>query len=226
MLYFLKTQLYGIVKSKRLLCTLLTAPAFMLFCSYYADTAIFPVQYVLMLFAGLISMLSSEVLHWLTIDEIKNGIFDVLLISPLSHSRLLIYKLFVPTITGACLAFLSLVINNILAKYYSFAVWEFTLVTSLLLLFGAVFFGLLEFITLLIMRKSNTNLHFFLLAIGACVMMGLFYLIQIKAFHIYALISIFLLSVGFTVAHILLKKKHQVLFSKSSYAFLRLYEDK
>lgn len=76
------------------------------------------------------------------------------------------------------------------------------------------------------MRKSNTNLHFFLLAIGACVMLGLFYLIQIKAFHIYALISIFLLSVGFTVALILLQRKHQVLFNKSSYAFLRLYGDK
>ncbi len=226
MLYFLKNQLHGIAKSKKLVGTLLFAPALMLFCSYYADKSIFPVQYTLILFAGLISMLSSEILHWLTIDEIKDGIFDVLLISPLSRSRLLIYKLFVPVITGASLAFLSLIINNILAKYYPFAVWEFTLTTNLLMLFGAVFFGLLEFITLLIMREKNTNIHFFLLAIGAFAMMGLFYLIQIKAFIIFALISLFMLSVGFTAALILLKRKHQVLFNKSGYAFLRLYGDK
>ncbi|MCH5278630.1 MAG: hypothetical protein J1E60_02455 [Christensenellaceae bacterium] len=225
MLCFLKTQLYGIAKSKRLICTLLFAPALLLFCSYNAEAAIFPVQYVLVLFAGLISMLSSEILHWLTIDEIKDGIFDVLLISPQSRLQLLMNKLFVPVVIGAGLAFLSLVTNNILAKYFRFAVWNFTFTTSLLLIFGAIFFGLLEFITLLVMRKNNMNIHFFLLAFGVCVMLGLFYLIQIKALLLLVLISLFLLIFSLAAALILLKRKHQVIFSKRRYTFARLYGD-
>ena len=96
---FIRTQLLGIRKSKRLMGTLLFAPLLLLFCSYNASNSWIPAEYLMALFAGLISMLSGEILHWLTVDEIKDGIFDIILISPVSRLRILFGKLFVPVVS-------------------------------------------------------------------------------------------------------------------------------
>lgn len=223
MIYIIKTQLNAIIRSKKLVCTLLFAPALFLFCSFNASNANFPVDYVLILFAGLNAMLSNEVLHWLTIDEIKDGIFDIMLISPLSRMRLLIYKLLVPVTIGVSMTFFTLYLNNLLAKYFHFAVWVFSTSTTVLLLFSACFFAILEFVTLLMTRKSNTNLHFFLLALGACTAIGLFYLIEINAYYVFAAIVTALLAFGVYVLLMMLKSKQRIISSKQCYVFSNLY---
>lgn len=223
MIYAIKTQLIGIIRSKKLVCTLLFAPVIFLFCSFNADNANFSASYVLILFAGLIAMLSSEILHWLTIDEIKDGIFDIMLISPLPKWRLLISKLFVPAATGAGMAFFTLFLNNLLAMYFHFAVWQFSAWTTVLLLFSACFFAVLEFITLLITRKRNTNLHFFLLALGACATMGLFYLIELHAYYVFIAIITVLLASGVYALFRLLKSNQRIISDKQRYAFPNLY---
>ena len=223
MIYIIKTQLISIIRSKKLVCTLLFAPVLFLFCSFNAGNANFPVSYVLILFAGLNAMLSSEVLHWLTIDEIKDGIFDIMLISPLSRLRLLIYKLIVPITIGVSITFLTLLLNNLIAEYFHFAVWIFSTSTTVLLLFSACFFALLEFMTLLMTRKRNTNLHFFLLAIGACTAMGLFYLIEINAYYVFTAIVTALLAFGVYILLMMLKSKQRIISSKHSYVFSNLY---
>lgn len=223
MIYAIKTQLIGIIRSKKLVCTLLFAPVIFLFCSFNAENANFPASYVLILFAGLITMLSSEILHWLTIDEIKDGIFDIMLISPLPKWRLLISKLFVPAATGAGMAFFTLFLNNLITRYFHFAVWQFSMWTTVLLLFSACFFAVLEFITLLITRKRNTSLHFFLLALGACATMGLFYLIELHAYYVFIAIITVLLASGVYALFRLLKSNQRIISDKQRYVFPNLY---
>ncbi len=223
MIYIIKTQLIRIIRSKKLVGTLLFAPALFLFCSFNADNANFSASYVLILFAGLIAMLSSEILHWLTIDEIKDGIFDIMLISPLPKWRLLISKLFVPAATGAGMAFFTLFLNNLITRYFHFAVWQFSMWTTVLLLFSACFFAVLEFITLLITRKRNTSLHFFLLALGACATMGLFYLIELHAYYVFIAIITVLLASGVYALFRLLKSNQRIISDKQRYVFPNLY---
>lgn len=220
---FIRTQLLGIRKSKRLMGTLLFAPLLLLFCSYNASNSWIPAEYLMALFAGLISMLSGEILHWLTVDEIKDGIFDIILISPVSRLRILFGKLFVPVVSVVLFSFGSLMANNFLAQFYRYTLWKFSIGTSALLIFGALFAALLEFVVLLIMRKNNINIHFLLLAGGLMAMLGAFYLwsngLFLSFFLALLLCPAFL--AGFSL--ILLEKRHQFSLKKSNYALTRLF---
>ncbi len=222
MTFFIHTQLYGIGTSKRLLCTLLFAPALLLFCSYYAVNSWIDGRLVLALFAALTAMLSSEILHWLTIDEIKDGLFDIVLISPIPRFQILLNKIIVPTICGITLAVISLWINNFLSSYYRFVNWDFSFATCSFLLFAAVFSALLEFISLLIIRGNNTNIHSVLLAVGLFPMLWIYDLISKNILLFYVVIIILtLLAVG--ISFILLKRRHQVSMNGSGYCFPGLF---
>lgn len=170
-------------------------------------------------------MLSAEILHWLTVDEIRDGIFDIL-IGSVSRLRVLFAKLFVPVIVGFGLAFLSLLLNNLLAKYYSFTYWMFSLNSICFLLFAAVLFALMEFITLLMMRKNNTNIHFFMLLFGAAFMSGAYSLIINGAIWIFYILLILLPFLFANLCIVLLKSRHQVLLRRASYPFLKLYGER
>lgn len=220
--YFIRTQLYGIGKSKRLLGTLLFAPALLLFCSYNASSSWIPTQLVLAMFAALVSMLSSEILHWLMIDEVKDGLFDIILISPASRFGILLGKLFVPIVGSSALAIVSLLVNNCLAQCDHFVRWDFSLVSYLFLLFVATFSALLEFISLLITRRNNTNIHFVLLA-GSIFLMLWIYDLMYKQLALFYIIIILLLIIAISLSLFLLRMRHQVSWSQNGYCFPYLF---
>lgn len=224
MRYFVRTQLYGIGNSKRLLGTLLFAPALLLFCSYYASNSWIPTQLVLAMFAALVSMLSSEILHWLMIDEIKDGLFDIILISPASRLGVLLGKLFVPIVGSSALTFVSLLVNNCLSQYSHFVCWEFSLASCLFLLFAAIFSALLEFISLLLTRRSNTNIHFVLLAGSVFLMLWVYDIIS-KRPTLFYIIIISLLVLTLSLSLFLLRMRYQLSLRRSGYCLPRLYGD-
>lgn len=224
MSFLLRTQLQGIGRSKRLLGTLLIAPALLLFCSYNAANSWMPAQMILAMFAALTAMLSSEVLHWLVIDEIKDGLFDIFLISPISRIKILLCKLAVPTAVGILFSIASLLLNNFLAYYDHFTVWIFSLSSCFFLVFAAIFSALSEFISLLIARRNNTNIHFLLLAGSIFLMLWLYSLIESSLAIFYASAVLLLLIVG-AVSFLLLKLRYQITAGGSGYTFPHLFGD-
>lgn len=182
-------QLIGIRQSKKLFFTFAVAPLLLLFCSYHATNSWMSPEYILAMFAILNAMLSGEIMHWLTIDEIKDGLFDIILLSPLSKGEILLGKLCVPFLGGITFSFGSLVINNILSKWFPFARWQFTIGTSLLLLFSCIAACLVEFIVLMVLRRKNTNIHFFVIAIGMLFSLWMYYLLE-KSLYWFIFLSI------------------------------------
>lgn len=224
MRFFIRTQLYGIRKSKRLLGTLLFSPALLLFCSYYAPNSQIPTQLVLAMFAALLSILSSEILHWLMIDEIKDGLFDIILISPASRLGVLFGKLFVPIVGSSTLTIASLLVNNYLSQFSHFVHWDFSLASCSFLLFAAIFSALLEFVSLLIIRRRNTNIHFVLLA-GSIFLMLLVYDLISKSLMLFYIIIISLLLLAISLTLFLLRMRYQVSMNRNDYCFPYLIGD-
>ena len=222
MMFFIRTQLYGIGKSKRLLGTLLFAPALLLFCSFHAESSWMPARLVLAMFASLTAMLSSEILHWLMIDEIKDGLFDIILISPVSRFRILMGKLTVQVAGGILFAVSALLINNCMAMYGHFTVWTFSISSCSFLAFAAIFSALLEFISLLVARKNNTNVHFLLLGGSIFLLLWVYCLIEISLVLFYA-VTVLLLFISVISSLHLLKMRYQVTAGGSGYCFTYLF---
>lgn len=218
------TQLLGIWKSKRLLVTILFAPAFLLFCSYYAINSWLPVELVLAMFAALVSMLSSEILHWLTIDEIKDGLFDIILVSPFPRFIMLLSKVIFPIVCGTTLSVVSLIINNFLFSYGHFSYWNFSFASFVFLFFVATFSALLEFISLLIIRKRDMNIHFFLLSGSIFLMIWVYNLIS-KNLVLFYFAIIFLVILSIFSALFLMSRRYQIIMKGSEYFFSTLYGD-
>ena len=217
-------QLTGIRQSKKLLFTFVVAPLLLLFCSYHATNSWMGSEYVLAMFAILNAMLSSEIMHWLTIDEIKDGLFDIILLSPLSRGEILLGKLCIPFIVGNAFSFGSLIINNVLSKWFPFVPWHFTIGTSILLVFSCVAACLVEFIVLMILRRKNTNIHFFVIAIGMLFSLWMYYLLVLEKtlnWFAFLIISIPLLLTLLSIQ--CLKKKSQIMLAKNSHFIQRLY---
>lgn len=204
---FFRAQVLGIPGCRRLLYTLLAAPFLMLLFARYAYRSWLPVQSVLMIIASLGVTLSSEILHFLTIDEIKSGSFDILLISPIRPLRLVLAKLLAPVAFALGLTFVFLLANNLLAPTGMFTAWLFSAGTVLLLVFGAVFSALLEFICLLFIRRDNTNLHFFIIFFCLFVVIGLFLLAEAGYGVPAAVLSLTLLAVPLFLSCRLLEKR-------------------
>lgn len=215
-------QLIGIRQSKKLFFTFMVAPLLLLFCSYHASSSWMSSEYVLAMFAILNAMLSSEIMHWLTIDEIKDGLFDIILLSPLSKGEILLGKLCIPFLGGIAFSFGSLVINNVLAKWFPFVLWQFTIGTSILLLFSCVADCLVEFIVLMVLRRKNTNIHFFVIAIGMLFSLWMYYILENSLlWFVFLTISITLFLVLLAVR--CLNQKSQIILSKNRVFFQKLY---
>ncbi len=215
-------QLIGIRQSKKLFFTFAVAPLLLLFCSYHATDSWMGPKYVLAMFAVLNAMLSSEIMHWLTIDEIKDGLFDIILLSPLSKEEILLGKLCIPSLGGVAFSFGSLVLNNILTMWFPFARWQFTIGTSLLLLFSCIASCLVEFIVLMVLRRKNTNIHFFVIAIGMLFSLWMYYLLE-NSFHWFLFLTI---STTFLLALLALQcvnQKSQMIRAKNEILLQRLY---
>lgn len=224
MTFFIRTQLYGIGRCKRLLGTLLFAPALLLFCSYYAINSWIDTQLVLAMFAALVAMLSSEILHWLTVDEIKDGLFDIILISPVSRFKILLNKTVVPIVCSLCLTLVSLLLNNFLSSYDRFVGWNFSFATCSFLFFASIFSALLEFISLLVIRRNNTNIHFLLLSGGIFLMLWVYDLISKNLILFYTvIISFTVLAVSLSL--ILLRLRYRVSVKRNGYCLRHLFGD-
>lgn len=215
-------QLLGIRQSKKLFFTFAVAPVLLLFCSYHAGDSWMGPKYVLAMFAILNAMLSGEIMHCLTIDEIKDGLFDIILLSPLSKGEILLGKLCVPFLGGAVFSFGSLVMNNVLSKWIPLVPWEFTVGTSLLLLFSCIAACLVEFIILMVLRRKNTNIHFFVIAGGMLFSLWMYHLLEHSLWLFVALgVSItFLLAL---LAVWCASQKSQIILAKSRVFFPTLY---
>ena len=223
---FFRAQVLGIPGCRRLLVTLLAAPFLMLLFARFAYRSWLPVQSVLMIIACLGVTLSSEILHFLTIDEIKSGSFDILLISPIRPLRLVLAKLLAPVAFALALTFAFLLANNLLAPTGMFTAWPFSAGTVLLLVFGAVFSALLEFICLLFIRRDNTNLHFFIIFFCLFVIAGLFLLAEIGYGVLSAVLSAVLLAVPLFLACRLLEKRCIVYTGSRGVPLPRLFPDR
>ena len=223
MRYIVRSQVHCIPGSRRLLYTLLAAPALLLLLSYYTYRSWLPAQYVLTILAALGSTLSSEILHYLTIDEIKDGIFDIILISPISRIRLIVSKLLVPVGIALGITFSFLLLNNLLSARWAFIPWQFSVSSFLLPVFGAVFSALLELLCLLLLRRANTNIHFFILTGCVALMTGLFWLVCENHTFLYAAVSLLLLAAAFWWVYTLLKKRYMVLSGSRHYPLENLF---
>ncbi len=215
-------QLAGIRQSKKLFLTFVSAPLLLLFCSYHATNSWMSPEYVLAMFAILNAMLSSEIMHWLTIDEIKDGLFDIILLSPLTKGEILLGKLCIPFIGGLAFSFGPLVINNVLSKWFPFVPWQFTIGTSMLLLFSCIAACLVEFIVLMILRRKNTNIHFFVIAIGMLFSLWMYYLLK-NSLYWFAFLTISIPLFLILLAIQCLKEKSQIMSSKNRVFFQALY---
>ncbi len=215
-------QLTGIRQSKKLFLTFVVAPLLLLFCSYHATNSWMSPEYVLAMFAILNAMLSSEIMHWLTIDEIKDGLFDIILLSPLSRGEILLGKLCIPFIVGNAFSFGSLIINNVLSKWFPFVPWQFTIGTSILFVFSCIAACLVEFIVLMILRRKNTNIHFFVIAIGMLFSLWMYYLLE-KSLNWFAFLIISIPLFLILLAIQCLKKKSQIILAKNRLFIQRLY---
>ena len=222
---FFRAQVLSIPGCRRLLVTLLAAPFLMLLFARFAYRSWLPVRTVLMIIACLGVTLSSEILHFLTIDEIKSGSFDILLISPIRPLRLVLAKLLAPVAFALALTFAFLLANNLLAPTGMFTAWPFSAGTVLLLVFGAVFSALLEFICLLFIRRDNTNLHFFIIFFCLFVIAGLFLLAETGYGVLSAVLSAVLLAVPLFLACRLLEKRCIVYTGSRGVPLPRLFPD-
>lgn len=215
-------QLIGIRQSKKLFLPFLAAPLLLLFCSYHAAGSWMRPEYVLAVFAILNALLSSEITHCLTIDEIKDGLFDLILLSPLSNGKLLLGKLCIPFSLGAAVSFGSLLLNNLLSFWFPFVPWQFDPATSVLLLFSSAAGCLTELIILMVLRRKNTNLHFFVITGGMLFSLGMYALLQISVYWFVFSAGLMLLFLTLLALRCL-KQKSRITFSKKRIRFQSLY---
>ncbi len=84
-------QIKQINHSKILLVELMISPLVLLFFSYNCNNSwLLSPSCMVLMGAALIATLSSEILHIVTVDEMKNGTFDIILISQIKPIEIIV----------------------------------------------------------------------------------------------------------------------------------------
>lgn len=114
---------------------------------------------------------AGELLYFFTINELKQKIFDIFLVSKVKIMQLILCKTIVPILIASICAILSIVANNFLVELsanYDLIPSKVSFINIFIVILGAVISSLIELIVLLISKNktNNSSLHTFTLFIS------------------------------------------------------------
>lgn len=193
---------------------------FALICTLYptiiniiATRPLIPIQYLIIPASILTACFGGELVYFFTINEIKQRIFDVFLISKIGRLQLLLCKIAFPFLYSFLLALLSIVINNIVAMllpHYGFVSGLLSFETIALFISGATISSLIQFGAIMIIGELNDHLHTFTL------FMSFLLLISIYAANLILAVSAFFVIITAIIVVLILL----------NYSLINLYRQK
>ena len=208
-------QIKQINHSKFLLVELMISPLVLLFFSYNCNNSwLLSPSCMVLMGAALIATLSSEILHIVTVDEMKNGTFDIILISQIKPIEIIVGKIVLSVTTTTLIAFVSIIINNILSFNYKFHMINIRCEVIILVLTVALFCGLAELISLLLCRRQNKVVHSYILVAGILFALVFIYLMDRELHTILAVLNVMVFLFEILIILCLLGKKYQVFKSE------------
>ena len=189
----LYAQWRGLAGSVRLLFSFLALPLIVLVCSHYAAVSWAGPDTVMRLCGAMLALLGGETVFFLTVDELRGGILDLMFLSPLSPCEVLVGKLSLPVGLGFTVALGVLLLNNLLAQFWTFGIWAVSPLHVLLLLIASTVSASVELLSLLVLRKREDKLHFLLLAAELLGIFGLDALLSMRLWLSAAAVAVLLL---------------------------------
>lgn len=182
---------------------------------------IIPLQLAMQIMMLFVAMLGSEFLYISLIDEIVYNGLDILLISPISKSKILFFKSLFPLLLTITITFGSIFIHDYI-KISSCVLFNtqnilFLIIATILSIFG-------EWLCLLIIDEYNVNNHSLLMIVSYGIVICLFYLQNYISFLLYAFIIGIILIVYYFILLKLLKLKNSNKINK--HYFSNFYSNK
>lgn len=182
---------------------------------------IIPLQLAMQMMMLFVAMLGSEFLYISLIDEIMYNGLDILLISPISKSKILFFKGLFPLVLTIIITFGSIFIHDYL-KISSCVLFN---AQNFLILITAIILSIFgEWLCLLMVDEYNVNNHSILMIVSYGIVICLFYLQSYISFLIYAFIIGIILIVYYFVLLNLLKLKSSNKVNK--YYFSNFFSNK
>ena len=219
MRYLIFSQLRLIRGNYRLLLSLLVCPVYLVGVTYFADSSWLTIEQLSAFLPAVIALLSGEVLYWITIDEIHCGTFEIILLSRRTAIEIIAIKAAVPTLIGFGFSLGSVVLNNALAPALSGRMLSCSPSLALFLLFVSALSCLLELISLLLARKQNINLHFYILIAVLLSSVLVFELISAQSMFLSVAIYLCILAVATIYSTYIIHLRHKVIQKKRRWQY-------
>lgn len=185
----------GSIASKRIIFSSLMLVSFPAILVLISQESWIPLQYVLYIGVLSVTLLSSEIIFFLSAGETSNGIYDIVRLSPLGMPTFVLYKLFFPVIITTLTTVLSAIfmratifIVNIDVVIH-FSIIDFTLFVGIILLGSIV-----ELLQLICRTSWNIKLHTLFMCPTLFVGISLCY-VMVQGYVMTALLMILLLDV-------------------------------
>ena len=225
----LKSLIYAqakqIGKSKFLVIELFFSPLLFLFISYNRNNSLtFSSQVVISFGILLLATLGSEILNLITVDEIKDGIFDIILISTTNKVKILFGKIVIPVLGVLSIICISILLNNALTLKYHFEIIKLDLNMMYLILMTTLFSCFLEFISLLYLRRRDKAIHAYVIWLGMIFSAIFLFLSYKKMYILFYVFSLFIIISEMVVILILLTRKYQLVKTRRLY-FSSIFDD-
>ena len=218
---FIKKDFYNSIASKRVVFSSLMLACFPAILVLISQESWIPLQYVLHIGVLTVTLLSSEIIFYLSAGEISSGIYDIVRLSPVGLPTFVLYKLIFPVIVTALIMVLSIIFMGMAISIANIDVIMQFSVMNFVLFLGIILLGsIVELIQLICRASWNVKAHTLFMCPVIFVGGSLCY-VMVQGYAMTALLLILLLNIALLL--ILCKATGSLTFSAKKPLSLSAY---